>query len=283
MRGRILLFLLLAFAYSWAMASVLYVLRLPSAALLAVSTAYMFGPALAVLTLKFLRHPLPDLGLRFRPNGWWLAAWLFPPVIVLMTFLVDLLMPGVTFSVSGDALLQRLKGSVSPQDVGSVREALGTLTIPMLISLFLYGMLAGVSINALVALGEEVGWRGFLYSELKGMGFWRMSYTVGVIWGVWHAPIILKGHNYPLHPVPGVFMMVLFTTLLSPLLFFVRERANSTLAPAIFHGTLNAVAGFDLLFISGGNDLTVGLTGLSGLVVLALLNLLLYLIRRRYA
>jgi len=284
MRKRTLLFLALAFAYSWAVASVLYIFRIPPYALLAVSTAYMFGPALAVLTLKVLRHPLPDLGLRFNPNAWWLVAWLFPPFIVLLTFVVDLLMPGVSLSPHvGDALLERLSHSVSSQDVGSIKEAVSTLTFPMIIALFFYGMIAGVTINAIVSLGEEVGWRGFLYSELKGMGFWRMSYTVGVLWGLWHAPLILKGHNYPIHPVPGVLMMILFTTLLSPLMFHIRERANSTLAAAIFHGTLNGVAGFDLLFLRGGNDLTVGITGLSGLLVLSALNVGLYLLRKRDA
>lgn len=274
------LFLVLAFAYSWAMASVLYIFPLPPYSLMLVSTAYMFGPALSILTLKLLRYPLPDLGLRFAPNGWWLVAWLLPPFIVLLTFLADLLMPGVRFSPNGEALLHRLSHLVSPQDMDSVREALGTMTVPMIVAMFIYGMVAGITINALVALGEEVGWRGFLYSELRKWGFWRMSYAVGVVWGIWHAPIILKGHNYPLHPVAGVFMMVLFTTLLSPLLFHVREKAGSTIAPAIFHGTVNAVAGLDLLFLSGGDDLTVGLTGLSGIIVLAALNLILYLLRK---
>ena len=283
MRKGTLLFLTLAFAYSWAMASALYVFRLPPYALLFVSTAYMFGPALAVLTLKVLRYPLPDLGLRFNPNAWWLVAWLLPPFIVFLTFLVDLLMPGVSLSPHSDALLQRLSRTVSPQDLGSVKEAVSTLTVPMLITLFLYGMVAGITINALVSLGEEVGWRGFLYSEFKGTGFWRMSYTVGVLWGLWHAPLILKGHNYPIHPVPGVFVMVLFTTLLSPLMFHIREKSKSTLAAAIFHGTLNGVGGFDLLFLRGGNDLTVGITGLSGLLVLSALNLALYLLRRKDA
>ncbi len=283
MRKGTLLFLTLAFAYSWSVASALYVFHLPPSALLFVSTAYMFGPTLAVLTLKVLRHPLPDLGLRFNPNAWWLVAWLLPPFVVLLTFLVDLLMPGVSLSPHSDALLQRLSRTVSPQDLGSVKEAVSTLTVPMLITLFLYGMVAGITINAIVSFGEEVGWRGFLYSEFKEMGFWRMSYTVGVLWGLWHAPLILKGHNYPIHPVPGVFMMVLFTTLLSPLMFYIREKARSTLAAAIFHGTLNGVGGFDLLFLRGGNDLTVGITGLSGLLVLSALNLALYLLRRKDA
>ncbi len=283
MRKGTLIFLTLAFAYSWAMASILYIFHLPPSALLFVSTAYMFGPALAVLTLKVLRHPLPDLGLRFNLNAWWLVAWLFPPFIVFLTFLVDLLMPGVSLSPHSDALMNRLSQTVSPQDMESIREAVSTLTVPMIISLFFYGMVAGVTINALVSFGEEVGWRGFLYSEFKGMGFWRMSYTVGVLWGLWHAPLILKGHNYPLHPVLGVFMMVLFATLLSPLMFYIREKARSTLAAAIFHGTLNGVGGFDLLFLRGGNDLTVGITGLSGLLVLSALNLALYLLRRKDA
>lgn len=264
MKRSVKIFLLMAFAYSWTVASALYLFRLPTYVLPVVSALYMFGPALAVLTLKVLRHPLPDLGIRFKPNRWWLVAWLLPVAITLLVLVVDLAMPGVELSTRwGD---ERVPGGLNP------------IWLPVVL---ISGMLAGITVNALAAFGEEVGWRGFLYGEMRGMGFWRMAFTVGVIWGVWHAPLILKGHNYPLHPVPGVLMMVLFTTLLSPLIFHIREKAGSTLAAAIFHGTLNGVAKFDVLLLKGGNDLLVGITGLSGLIVLSALNLGLYFLRKR--
>ncbi len=62
----------------------------------------------------------------------------------------------------------------------------------------------GPLINTLLALGEELGWRGFLLPSLLPLGQWRAILMSGLIWGVWHAPAILQGHNYPSQPVLGV-------------------------------------------------------------------------------
>lgn len=74
------------------------------------------------------------------------------------------------------------------------------------------------------------------------------------------------------HPVAGVFMMTVWTILLSPIFSYVRLKARSVIAAAIIHGSLNATAGLSLMVIEGGNDLTVGLTGLAGFIVLVAAN-----------
>ncbi|MDD4896103.1 MAG: CPBP family intramembrane metalloprotease, partial [Atribacterota bacterium] len=101
----------------------------------------------------------------------------------------------------------------------------------------------------------------------------KSSICIGLIWGLWHAPLILQGHNYPSHPQIGVIMMVIFILLLSPILSYIRLKAKSVIAAAILHGSLNATFGIPLMVIKGGNDLTVGITGLAGFVALALANL----------
>jgi uncharacterized protein len=87
--------------------------------------------------------------------------------------------------------------------------------------------------------------------------------------------------NYPQHPWAGVLMMTAFTLLLSPLMAYITMRANSVIAAAIFHGTLNATAGLPLMVVRGGSDLTVGVTGLAGLLALLLVNLGLFFVVRR--
>ncbi len=99
-----------------------------------------------------------------------------------------------------------------------------------------------------------------------------MSLLVGLIWGVWHAPLIAMGHNYPQHPIPGIAMMIAWCVLLAPLFTYIRIRSGSVIAASILHGTLNGTAVLALLLLAGGNDLTVGLTGLAGFIVLALAN-----------
>lgn len=107
-----------------------------------------------------------------------------------------------------------------------------------------------------------------------------MALWSGVIWGLWHAPIILNGHNYPQHPVTGVFMMVLFCLLLTPVLLYFRKKGRSVILPAIMHGTFNAVAGVSLLAVLPVNDILYGATGLAGFIALLIVNVCLYLYDR---
>ena len=73
-------------------------------------------------------------------------------------------------------------------------------------------------------------------------------------------------------------MMVILCVLLAPIFSYIRLKSNSVIAAAIIHGTLNATGSLPLIVTKGGNDLIVGVTGLSGFVVLIGVNfsLLLY-------
>ena len=126
-------------------------------------------------------------------------------------------------------------------------------------------------INTLLALGEELGWRGLLLPELLPLGQWRAILLSGVIWGFWHAPVILQGHNYPSQPVLGVFLMVVFAVLVGAFFGWLYLRTRSPWAPALAHGSLNASAGLPLLFLTGV-DIPLGgtLASLIGWIPLAL-------------
>ena len=100
-------------------------------------------------------------------------------------------------------------------------------------------------------MGEELGWRGYLLPKLEPHGQARAIVLSGVIWGVWHMPVILQGHNYPEHPLLGVFLMIVFCVLFGAFLSWLYLRTRSPWAPALGHGTLNAVGGLPLLFMPG--------------------------------
>ena len=104
------------------------------------------------------------------------------------------------------------------------------------------------------------------------MSFMKASLLTGIIWGFWHAPLILMGHNYPQFPVAGVFMMTLWCVLLSPLFLYITIKSRSVIAAAIMHGTLNGTAGLSIMLIEGGNELTVGATGLAGFISLLIVT-----------
>jgi len=118
----------------------------------------------------------------------------------------------------------------------------------------LSGLLAGLTINGLFAFGEEYGWRGVLAEELRPLGNVRANLLTGVLWGLWHAPIIiLMGHNYGTEWGWGILLMVAWTTPLAFLLSWVRQRSGSVLAPAFLHGAYNGTIGFFGLTIIGGS------------------------------
>jgi membrane protease YdiL (CAAX protease family) len=246
---------------------------------------YMFGPALAaVIVQKFVKHqPLVGpLGISFRLNPWFIVAILLPAALSCAAFGLALLIPGVGFAPRLEGFFDELARHVSPQRLAEVKKQMSALPLhPFWLSL-IQALLLGPTLNAVAASGEELGWRGFLQREFAGLGFWKSSGLIGLIWGAWHAPLVLLGHNYPQHPYTGVGMMIAFTTLLSPLVSYVRLRARSVVAAAVFHGTLNATAGLAVILTQGGEDRTVGTTGAAGLGALALANGLLWVYERRF-
>jgi membrane protease YdiL (CAAX protease family) len=125
------------------------------------------------------------------------------------------------------------------------------------------GVLAGLTINGLFAFGEEYGWRGVLAEELRPLGAVRANLVTGVLWGLWHAPIIiLLGHNYGSEWGWGILVMVAWVTPFSFLLWRVRERTGSVLAPAMLHGAANGSLGVFTVIVSGGSVLVALPVGL---------------------
>lgn len=150
----------------------------------------------------------------------------------------------------------------------------------MLLATVVSGLLAGLTINSLFALGEEYGWRGYMVTALKGEKFLPAALLIGTVWGIWHAPLILMGHNgYPNRPL-GIVMMVIFCILGGIVeLYFVLK--SGSVWPAVFiHGTINALAGLGVLMIPGGNSFLTGMTGIAGFMAFAVVILGIYIYDR---
>ncbi|MDA3928170.1 MAG: CPBP family intramembrane metalloprotease [Prolixibacteraceae bacterium] len=235
---------------------------------------YMFMPFLTVLFVDKVilkKKGFKSWALNFKPNWWYLAAW---PAFVIVAFLVlaiNLLWPGISFSADMIGFWDRMADQLSPEQIEAQKMQLENLPIPFLPLTLIQALIGGLTINAIAAFGEEVGWRGFLVREFKHLKFWNAALKIGILWGIWHAPLILMGHNYPEHNLLGVGMMTIFCILISPLFLFVRIKTHSVIAASIMHGTLNASAGIPIMYLVGGNDLTIGFTGFAGFITLALL------------
>jgi CAAX amino terminal protease family. len=136
----------------------------------------------------------------------------------------------------------------------------------------LFAYVAAVSINAFFALGEELGWRGYLYRRLGFRPDLRTIFVIGSVWGLWHATAIgLLGHNYPQLRWAGVPLFVLYCVLLTAFMLRLVAAAKSVLPAASFHGAVNALWGLTVLFtaVEGAAGEALGGLGALGLVALA--------------
>lgn len=255
---KVLVFLALAYGLAWTLGFSFLALggRVGSGAFIAMAVLYMFTPAAAAfITQKSIwKEPLRDLGLRSPRLPWLVVAWLLPVLLMVFALALSLAVPGATLHSGLDALTGALAAKLPPAQIADLRSQLedtilakpGVFLLLSLVQVFA----TGPTINAVAAFGEEFGWRGFLLWELRSLGFWRSSLVIGFFWGLWHLPLIAAGYNYPGHPVAGPIMMTLLTILLSPLIGYVRWRAQSVFAAAVFHGAFNAAATL-VVFIQG--------------------------------
>jgi len=275
-----MLFIGLTFSCSWLIAILFFVFggQSYSPAFYVMGVTYMFVPMImAIVVQKFIyKEPLKKpLGISFKLNRWFLVAWLLPPIITVAAIGVSLIFPGVEFATEPEVsrIFEHFKSIFPPERLQEIESQTSSLPLHPFWFALLTGLIAGITVNAVAGFGEELGWRGFLQREFAYMGFWKSSAIIGVVWGIWHAPLVLYGLDYPQHPVAGVFLMTILCVLLAPIFSYVRLKANSVIAAAIIHGSFNGTYGLALVVVKGGSDLTVGVVGLAGFVVLAMINL----------
>lgn len=233
------------------------------------AAACMFFPLIATLICQAVSHePLfRNIGIHWKINGWWAIGWLLMPVIAALTILLNWCVNGAAFTTDTLAF-------------NTIRESTHLPIWLFMVITLVSGLFAGITINALLAFGEEVGWRGYLLRQFSGQPFISSAIFIGIIWGLWHAPLILLGHNYPQHPIAGVFCMMAMCIPLAIIIQYFRIKSGSVIVAAIMHGTFNAMAGAPLMFLNDYNDLVDGQTGIVGITVLVVVAFALFLYDR---
>ncbi len=150
----------------------------------------------------------------------------------------------VTFSAFRAALDQQ-RGAAGVEEL--------PLPVGTLVAIQLATTPVGAFINLVPALGEELGWRGWLLPKLMPLGTVPALLVTGVIWGLWHAPLILLGYNYPDAPGwLGLTAMVGMCIPVGAVFGWLRLRSGSVWPAALAHGAFNAAAGSYLLFAAAG-------------------------------
>jgi membrane protease YdiL (CAAX protease family) len=269
------LFLLISFAFSWSCFGALYLLGglsgAPPLGMTVLIMLAMFGPAIAALVCTMKEQTeqrVRSLGLNL-PD--WKRALLWLPYAWLTPILLAALAVVLTLFVSGSPAADPVARTAA--SIESVLEESGK-PLPMPAeTLFLLQMAInlplGILINTVILTSsEELGWRGWLQPRLAHLGFWPMSFLVGLIWGIWHGPLILMGYNYPGLGWAGAAAMVAFCVLITPYLSLLRERGTGSWGPGAFHGTINAVTGVSFLWLPEVRWPHMGLLGVEGFALL---------------
>ncbi|MEV6037015.1 CPBP family intramembrane glutamic endopeptidase [Nonomuraea sp. NPDC052116] len=279
MKRPLLIFVVLAFGLSWAAALPLWFAGgIGSPLLRPLATLMMFTPSVGVLGVwavtrtpfrEWARQTGLTLGERKGRTGVLiLTAWLGVPLLLLLAAVLSAALG--LFSLDLDQF-SLFRAALRAQGVG-VPESLTTAVVLQLV----VAVVAGPVLNAIPALGEEWGWRGWLLPRLvstNGM-LLGLVYT-GVIWGLWHAPLTLLGYNYARLSSWAALFFVGFCVLFGVLIGWLRLRTGSVWPAVVAHGSLNAVAQSVLLLGDAAappNEVLVGLTGLVGWALMAVVG-----------
>lgn len=205
--------------------------------------AMMFVPAMGALLCDISAR---EVGLRprLRTNLRYFAlAWFGPLALTVLGAALYFLVFPAHFDLTGEYLA----ATAGPEAMDSLD---GTVVKPPTVALF--GAVASVTyapiVNAIPAMGEEVGWRGFLYPQLK-LRYGRVAGVLlgGLFWGMWHWPLIGAigweyGVDYVGFPIVGMALFCVFSVACGIICDWLFERTGTIWAPSVFHGAINAAA-----------------------------------------
>ena len=189
--------------------------------------ALMWCPAIAgFLTLKITGRKIASLpwgGGNWRDN---IQSYLAPVAYVSISYVI--------------AWSLGFGGAFDGDTISEWSAELGLSDTPIAGAALMVALLATVQFAKSLGTiaGEEIGWRGFFIWELrKVLPFGGAALFSGIVWSVWHYPIVIKyGFGDP------VFQLACFTlmiTSMSVIMAYYTFRSNSLWPAIMFHGAHN--------------------------------------------
>lgn len=251
-RASVIVFVMVACALAWCVALPLWLgdgLASGPVAVTVVASAMMFTPTIAALVALLgvertgWRGFVDRTGLRLGAKPAvtvWVTLGLLGVLWVtcLIVPFVAVLLGGMSIDWSFPVLAEQV--AASGQDLPM------PLWLLALISVLQVPVVAFMP-NGILAAGEEIGWRGYLLPALLPLGRVPALLISGVIWGLWHTPLILLGYNFQTSAWWGPVAMAVGCVLLGVVLGWGRLRTDSVWPAAVGHGAFNAAAGAGMI------------------------------------
>jgi hypothetical protein len=240
-RRGLLSFLLITFAITYAIEGALIlggfrIVRGERALGQYVILAVMWVPALAtVLTVRFVTREGFGIA-NVRVGSWrpYVAVGLIIPccfvLIYALTWMLGLGQPDWSLHD-----FQRLVAGGSSAKVPPMPSP--AVILP---GLYAATLLFAPFVNGLFGFGEELGWRGYLLPKLLPLGRRWAHVLVGIIWGLWHLPLVLVGFAYPGHPILGTVLFVILTIAFGTYLDELTLKHRSSVLAGWGHGVFNS-------------------------------------------
>ena len=276
---RALIYIVITFALTWAYCLlIVYPIAngealsgVPSLATQFTVAAAMFFPAIGVLLTRLItKEGFKNAWLKPHIKGnikTYLLAWFGPGILTLAGMAIYFLIFPNHLDPEFSYFIATLESTGAPLE--TLPMPIGTL---MLVQ-FLQGLFLAPALNFVTCFGEEWGWRGYLLPKMRNLlPTVPLLLVTGIIWGLWHAPLTIIGHNYGLgywgFPFTGIAMMCVFCIVLGIFLSYITLKTNSCIPAILAHGAINGIAAMGIYFTYDGGNPFVGPapTGIIGMI-----------------
>lgn len=287
-KKRILIFISITFLFSWGTALFIFLrgITISDPLFAVVVMCIMLVPAISTVVTRIITkegfvnlHIKPNL----KENGKIYAlAWVLPVLFIIAGAAIYFLFFPSSFTLH---IAESAAGGMFPQELLQDPSFLALSATYTHIVMACFGaLLIGPIINFIPSFGEEFGWRGYLLPKLLLlMSPTKASIVSGIVWGVWHAPLIVLGlkygFGYPLAPYSGVIAMIILCIFLGSFMNFTFLKTKSIIPATIIHGSFNALCELPgMLVFAGANPLVgpkpIGIIGGIGILFAGVISLM---------
>jgi membrane protease YdiL (CAAX protease family) len=206
----------------------------------------MWSPAAASVVARLvLSEGFADVSFRVGGHRGWQA------IAVAVPFPIVIGLP-----VYGIAWMTGL-ASFAPRPGGVATQFASASPVAAFVVMLAVAATLGTIVGILTAAGEEIGWRGYMLTRLIHAGIPYPVLASGVIWGLWHVPIVL-GVGYAAGPSPAAsaVLLVVLATAFGVVFARLRLQTGSVWPAIVLHGAWNSIiqSAFDAARTGGDNS-----------------------------